>query len=54
VWAPTLVATHEVVKEAWYEISRPQIHGYELISAVLPRTPGFPHRLLSAGDEKVR
>ncbi len=48
-------------KDHWYEISRPQIHGYEINGVVA--CPAFevdpgnkmraPFRLVSAGDEKV-
>ena len=37
----------------WCEIGRPQIHGYEMTSCAVPPTSGLPHRLFSAGDEKV-
>jgi hypothetical protein len=35
----------------WAEISRPQIHGYDL--NCLAVSPTIPHRLYSGGDEKV-
>lgn len=69
VWAPALIGSDDVharggilssrgsgaghFRTRWYEVGRPQIHGYELISIAMPRIPGLPHRLYSGADEKV-
>jgi elongator complex protein 2 len=46
-------ACHQPLLPVWLEVSRPQIHGYEMNAAVLPAHPRLRHRLISAGDEKV-
>ena len=42
-------------KEGYQEISRPQVHGYDINSICLLRNndPDLPFKLLSGGDEKV-
>jgi elongator complex protein 2 len=37
----------------WWEVGRPQIHGYSLSCILLPPLPAQPHRLYSGADEKV-
>jgi WD40 repeat protein len=51
VWAP--VVNRNCKDYRWFEIGRPQIHGYETQCVVLPPLFGLRHRLLSAADEKV-
>jgi len=55
VWAPAGVGGAVVggAGSHWAEVSRPQMHGYEMTAAVVPALPTLRHRLLSAGDEKV-
>lgn len=46
-----------LLNSPWYEIARPQVHGYEMIGfAWVPPHPQnelSPPRFISAGDEKV-
>jgi WD40 repeat protein len=50
VWAPVAFQGGET---RWLEVARPQIHGYGMTAAAMPAIDGVPHRLVSAGDEKV-
>jgi len=46
-----LFAETKGIKNGWKEISRPQIHGYDLNSVVLSLAPSY--QIFSGGDEKI-
>ena len=48
VWAST--STDK--RDAWIEIARPQVHGYNLSAITSLSTAEYPHLLVSGGDEK--
>ena len=50
---PSLPSSSSSSSTSWYEVGRPQIHGYEMVCGSVPPLRGTPHRLFSAGDEKV-
>lgn len=58
-WAPvsTSIDSIQVNHTRWWEIGRPQIHGYEMNAIGVPNfttTNGvIPHRIFTGGDEKV-
>jgi elongator complex protein 2 len=52
VWTPIDHVSPNEYPPIWMEIGRPQIHGYEMVSVIVP--PGSrKYRIISAGDEKV-
>jgi len=63
VWAEVPVWRHDAVKPdaRWCEVSRPQIHGYELVAGAVvghpdpahAAHPSLSHRIITAGDEKT-
>jgi elongator complex protein 2 len=55
LWAPVPASSGEsekVEEEAWIEIARPQVHGYNLSAVTCLSTPDRPHLLVSGADEK--
>lgn len=46
-----LFAETKNIKKGWKEVSRPQIHGYDLNSVVLSLAPSY--QIFSGGDEKI-
>ena len=56
LWAPIAIASanEEATenKEVWIEISRPQVHGYDLSAVASLSTLDHPHLLVSGADEK--
>ena len=51
VWAPVL--PQDGGPQQWHEVSRPQIHGYEIKAVCAPNTSELAHRFFSGADEKV-
>jgi elongator complex protein 2 len=52
LWAPLDAFQEGTRSPIWTEISRPQVHGYDLMSVSSLSTSTSPHRIVTAADEK--